>query len=195
MNHLIIVIIIGVIFASIILNWEKIKTLKEKKLFARNEEKPSKAHEDEHDDHDKPKAKSTVLSWIIVMICSAILAIILFIVVVVAVWGVGQITVIAHDVKKELAPTPPQIVSLYEYVEVNFSGEYGDIVYLPAGSMFAFLNATEPYCCMNADGHTECGEISQDVSTQMGENNANTQLRFKSSNGQNGSLKIRIRGK
>lgn len=83
----------------------------------------------------------------------------------------------------------------YTYITVNFSGKYGKIVYLPSGSMAAFLDATEPYCSINRNNHEECGEKGQDISTKMGDTDANTELRFKSSSGKNGTLKIRVRDK
>lgn len=83
----------------------------------------------------------------------------------------------------------------YEYRTVNYSSEYGQIIYLDSESMAAFLQASTPYCCINKANHYECGKEGEDISSQMGDSSSNTELRFKSSNGKSGSLTIRIRPK
>lgn len=108
-------------------------------------------------------------------------------------WGINKIKNNKQEKHASQNTNLPQYY--YEYKTVNFSGEYGEIVYLPSGSMAAFLDATEPYCSINRDNHEECGEKGQDISTKMGDTDANTELRFKSSNGKHGTLKIRVRDK
>lgn len=108
-------------------------------------------------------------------------------------WGVNKIKNNKQEKHASQNTSLPQYH--YEYKTVNFSGEYGEIVYLPSGSMASFLDATESYCVINKAGHSECGERGQDISTQMGDTYANTELRFKSQNRKIGSLRIRIRNK
>jgi len=84
---------------------------------------------------------------------------------------------------------------LYHYRTIEFSGEYGETIYLPSGSKFAFIDATEPYCCRNASGLSVCGQKYEDISTLMGDDHSNMKLVFMSTNKKNGSLKIRIRDK
>lgn len=93
--------------------------------------------------------------------------------------------------KKSSSKTPAE----YSYKTIEYGSEYGERQHLSSGEWFAFVDATEPYCCINNDEHEECGEKGQDISTQMGDSEANTMLKFKSSNGKTGQLTIRIRNK
>ena len=177
---LLISIAIGIIIIVVIF-----LTTKEKKnagIKIEAKEPVEKGHEEhnanEDHGHDKPSKKSFgSILWNIILVAITI---------VIIVW---TFNFVSNLIKKWSEPKN------YEYIEVNFSNRYSYTVYLPSGSMFALLYATEPYCCMNEDGLVVCGEKGEDVSTQMGDTNANTKLRFKSKNGRIGSLKIRVRNK
>jgi hypothetical protein len=72
---------------------------------------------------------------------------------------------------------------------VYFTGEYNEVTYLPAGRGLSFENSSEPYCIKNK--HDEvCGEKGEDVGPKIPNSNANTELRFKSSNGNSGHIVI-----
>jgi hypothetical protein len=83
----------------------------------------------------------------------------------------------------------------YTYDTVYFSGEYSDTTYLPGLSKAAFINATEPYCVINKYGNEKCGQRKQDISSELGDTEGNTELRFKSQSGKHGRIIIRSRAK
>lgn len=75
--------------------------------------------------------------------------------------------------------------------EVTFTGEYSETFYISDGMNFSFFDATQSYCAMNKDNHEECGNKGEDVSYKFGTKNAsNREIKFKSQNGQPGSIKI-----
>jgi len=90
-----------------------------------------------------------------------------------------------------LSPNPSE----YSYQTIEYNSEYGNEIYLSTMTRFSFINATEPYCCINKGGHEECGNAGQDISTEMGSSGNNTVLKFKSSNGKSGKLTLRTRDK
>jgi len=81
----------------------------------------------------------------------------------------------------------------YTYDTVYYTGEYGDPVYVPSSCRGAFLNSTQPYCVINANGVEKCGQKKQDISSKFGKSEHNEQLWFKSSNGESGYLILRKR--
>lgn len=70
--------------------------------------------------------------------------------------------------------------------------EFGDTYYLSRGEGFSFEESTVPYCVINKNNHSECGTIGEDLSSQFGTENANKELKFKSNNAKNGTLKLII---
>ncbi len=74
-------------------------------------------------------------------------------------------------------------------VSVNYGSEYGDFIYLPSGFDYFFEGASEPYSYTN--GNLEArGEKGEDATGTFGDNPSNKKLRFKSTNGEKGNLKI-----
>jgi hypothetical protein len=79
-----------------------------------------------------------------------------------------------------------------ERTPVQFEKEYGKIQFVPSGiASIQFEKATQPYCAINKAGKEECGKAGQDVSDPFGVSEANTEFRFRSTNGESGSLEIR----
>lgn len=90
---------------------------------------------------------------------------------------------------------PPVSANAYEYITVNYSSRMGNVINLPSEKMVAFIGASQPYCVFNANDQKFCGSKNEDISDQMGDTKANRKLRFVSSNGSNGTIKLRLRDK
>lgn len=77
-------------------------------------------------------------------------------------------------------------------IDVDFGSEFGDIVYSESGLGMSFSQASEPYDVINSNGEKGHGEKGEDASPQLPPSGANTRLKFKSSNGKTGHLKIML---
>lgn len=93
--------------------------------------------------------------------------------------------------QEELIPFD-KIQRRYVEYDVLFEKFYGDVIYISDGSLFEFRNSNIPYCVSNKVGYEACGQAGQDVSEELGDTNSNTELRFKSQSGENGSITLRV---
>jgi len=79
------------------------------------------------------------------------------------------------------------------YVDVYFTGEYGQTIHLPRGTNFGFRDADQPYCVMDGNGNEykadKGGDASNDITPYE---EGNLKLKFKSQNGQSGHLRIKL---
>jgi len=85
--------------------------------------------------------------------------------------------------------TSVQIVN--SITEIQLGTEYGATYILPSGHGFRF-SANTDYCVKDANGTPFCAKAGQDASWQMPGGHQNMKLRFMSSSGKHGTLKIEI---
>lgn len=77
-------------------------------------------------------------------------------------------------------------------VKVKLYPEYKETTYFETGMGMSFSEATEPYDVTNKNGEIAHGERGQDASPQLINSNANTELKFKSSNGKEGYIIVKL---
>lgn len=75
---------------------------------------------------------------------------------------------------------------------INYTGEYGEIIYNPTERGVSFENSSEPYCVKNLDNVEICGQKGEDISPKVPSGNASTGVMFKSSNGKPGKITMVI---
>ena len=80
----------------------------------------------------------------------------------------------------------------YDSTMVPLHNDFGEIHTLNYSDRFTFEESTQPYCVINNNNYMECGEKGQDVSKNMGTDNDNKGLRFKSNSGKDGYIKLVI---
>lgn len=113
------------------------------------------------------------------------------------------VTIISLGIKSCKVNHPKKVVSKTESKKVTwvveerktvyFTGEYSELIYLPAGRGFSFENSSEPYCVKCLSGNEVCGQKAEDIGSKLPkDSSSNTGLKFKSSNGKSGKITVVI---
>jgi preprotein translocase subunit SecG len=77
-------------------------------------------------------------------------------------------------------------------ITISLYDDFGEIHTLNYSDRATFEESTQPYCVINNNNYMECGGKGQDVSKNLGTDNGNKKLRFKSTSGKYGYIKLVI---
>jgi len=73
---------------------------------------------------------------------------------------------------------------------ISIDGEYSAVYYLSKGEGLSLRNSTQPYCVINENGHSVCGEKGEDVTPKLPREDDNMKLKFRTSNGKSGEITL-----
>lgn len=85
-------------------------------------------------------------------------------------------------------PTWIWVVTRNQTISIN--GEYSSIYYLSKGEGLSFKNSTQAYCVENENGHSVCGKAGEDISPKLPKEDANMELKFRTSSGKTGEVTL-----
>ncbi len=141
-----------------------------------------------HDDHGAKKENSSYGGIIIAIILGFIFIIILKVIFFPS--NKGEETNKNNNSQPSAQQYSPSQSNKYsDRITVQYGPNYGNIVNIPSGCNFFFISATRAYCCLSGSAEV-CGIAGEDASVRLDDSHANMNLRFKSTDGGNGSLII-----